>query len=100
VQACGARPKQNAAAPACRTRRRAITKHTTAHVTFPPQVIKYSQSTRLACNLAHGRSGGNGGQRVEVACSLPGVVAVRDSKDPDGAKLVFTHEQWAAFTAG
>ncbi|MFB4317622.1 DUF397 domain-containing protein [Actinomadura sp. 21ATH] len=31
-------------------------------------------------------SGGNGGECVEVA-DLAGVVAVRDSKDPDGPKL-------------
>ncbi len=42
------------------------------------------------------RSSGNG-QCVEVATNLPGIVAVRDSKDPDGAKLIFTREQWAAF---
>ncbi len=45
-------------------------------------------------------SGGNGGQCVEVARNLPGVVAVRDSKDPDGGELVLTRAQWAAFTAG
>jgi hypothetical protein len=44
-------------------------------------------------------SGGNGGQCVEIAHNLPGVVAVRDSKDPDGAKLVFTAAQWAVFAA-
>jgi hypothetical protein len=35
-------------------------------------------------------SSGNGGQCVEVASNLPGLVAVRDSKDPDGPKLFFT----------
>ena len=45
-------------------------------------------------------SGSNGGQCVEVASNLPGVVAVRDSKDPDGPKLAFTADEWAAFTAG
>jgi hypothetical protein len=44
-------------------------------------------------------SSGNGGQCVEVARNLPGVVAVRDSKDPGGAKLVFTPAQWSAFAA-
>lgn len=42
-------------------------------------------------------SGGNGGQCVEVALNLPGIVAVRDSKDPDGAKLVSTAAQWREF---
>jgi hypothetical protein len=31
-------------------------------------------------------SGGNGGNCIEVA-SLPGVVAVRDSKDPHGPQV-------------
>jgi hypothetical protein len=44
-------------------------------------------------------SGTNGGACVEVARNLPGVVAVRDSKDPDGPALVFTPADWAAFTA-
>ena len=45
-------------------------------------------------------SSGNGGQCVEVARNLPGVVAVRDSKDPDGPKLSFAPDDWRAFTAG
>ncbi|GAT65361.1 regulator [Planomonospora sphaerica] len=46
------------------------------------------------------RSSGNGGQCVEVADNLPGVVAVRDSKDPDGPKLLFTPTEWRAFVGG
>jgi hypothetical protein len=42
-------------------------------------------------------SGSNGGQCVEVARNLPGIVAMRDSKDPAGPALVFTPEQWRAF---
>ena len=45
-------------------------------------------------------SGTNGGNCVEVARNLPGVVAVRDSKDPGGPALVFTPADWEAFTAG
>jgi hypothetical protein len=44
-------------------------------------------------------SSGNGGQCIEVACNLPGVVAVRDSKDPDGPNLAFVPDEWRAFTA-
>ena len=44
-------------------------------------------------------SGTNGGSCVEVARNLPGVVAVRDSKDPHGPALVFTPADWAAFLA-
>jgi hypothetical protein len=43
------------------------------------------------------RSGGNGGQCVEVATSLPAIVAVRDSQDPEGAPVVVTRAAWAAF---
>ena len=44
-------------------------------------------------------SGGNG-DCVEVASNLPGVIAVRDSKDPDGPALIFTPGEWRAFAAG
>lgn len=44
------------------------------------------------------RSNGNGGACVEVAGNLPGVVAVRDSKDPHGPALAFTPDGWHAFT--
>lgn len=43
------------------------------------------------------RSGGNG-NCVEVAANLPGVVAVRDSKDRAGPVLIFGHADWKAFT--
>lgn len=45
-------------------------------------------------------SNGNGGACVEVARNLPGAVAVRDSKDPDGPKLIFAADQWVAFAGG
>ena len=37
------------------------------------------------------------GNCVEVARNLPGLVAVRDSKTPGGAKLVVSRETWRAF---
>jgi Domain of unknown function (DUF397) len=43
---------------------------------------------------------GNSGNCVEVAGNLPGIVAVRDSKDPDGPALIFTPDEWRAFAAG
>ena len=46
------------------------------------------------------RSGGNGGDCVEVAVNLPDVVAVRDSKDRDGGALTFTRGDWRDFVAG
>ena len=45
------------------------------------------------------RSGGNGGDCVEVARNLPGIVAIRDSKDPSGPALVVAPHRWAAFIA-
>ncbi len=45
-------------------------------------------------------SGTNGGNCVEVARNLPGIVAVRDSKDRTGPVLTFSPAQWDAFTTG
>ncbi|MDH2428226.1 DUF397 domain-containing protein [Sphaerisporangium sp. TRM90804] len=46
------------------------------------------------------RSGSDGGECVEVATNLPGMVTVRDSKHLDGAPLVFPPGAWAAFLGG
>ncbi|GIG88431.1 DUF397 domain-containing protein [Plantactinospora endophytica] len=45
------------------------------------------------------RSGGNGGECVEVADNLAGLVAVRDSKDQGGPVLAFPPYAWSAFVA-
>ncbi|MDA0635454.1 DUF397 domain-containing protein [Nonomuraea sp. MCN248] len=45
-------------------------------------------------------SSGNGGQCVEVAMNLPEMIAVRDSKNPDGPKLLFTCDEWKVFIGG
>ncbi len=56
-------------------------------------------------------SGDNGGNCVEVAELTSGsenthpdhddtLIAVRDSKNPDGPKLVFTSAEWDAFLNG
>lgn len=45
------------------------------------------------------RSNGQGGACVEVADNLPGVVAVRDSKDPGGPALSFDPAAWRAFVS-
>ncbi|GAA0953076.1 DUF397 domain-containing protein [Nonomuraea longicatena] len=42
---------------------------------------------------------GGGNDCVEVATNLPGVVAVRDSKDRSGPVLTFTPGEWRAFLA-
>jgi hypothetical protein len=45
-------------------------------------------------------SSGDNTDCVEVASNLPGLVAVRDSKNPDGPKLLFTPGEWSAFLGG
>jgi hypothetical protein len=45
------------------------------------------------------KSGGNGGNCVEVACNLPRTVAVRDSKDPHGPVLAIESAGWRDFIA-
>jgi hypothetical protein len=45
-------------------------------------------------------SADNGGNCVEVASNLPGVVAVRDSKNPHGPALTFTPNEWSTFLSG
>ena len=42
-------------------------------------------------------SGGDG-DCVEVAHDLPAAVAVRDSKNPSGLRLVLAPEEWRRFT--
>ena len=42
------------------------------------------------------RSTGSGQNCVEVTTTAPGLVAVRDSKNPQGPALVFTPTQWRA----
>ncbi|MEV4491302.1 DUF397 domain-containing protein [Micromonospora coxensis] len=43
------------------------------------------------------RSTDSGGNCVEVADNLPGVVLVRDSKDRSGPTLRFTADAWRSF---
>jgi hypothetical protein len=52
--------------------------------------------TRAAWRIST-RSGGNG-NCIQVASNLPGVILVRDSKDPVGPALAFTPGEWDAFT--
>ncbi|MFI5833283.1 DUF397 domain-containing protein [Micromonospora sp. NPDC051300] len=45
------------------------------------------------------RSGTSGGDCVEVADNLPGVVLIRDTKDRDGGTLHVTPASWRAFVS-
>ncbi|MFB8173382.1 DUF397 domain-containing protein [Kitasatospora purpeofusca] len=42
----------------------------------------------------------NGGSCVEVSPDVPGLVPVRDSKNPEGPTLLFPSEAWHSFVAG
>lgn len=42
---------------------------------------------------------GDGGDCVEVVDDLPGVVPVRDSKDPHGPALIFPVAAWSSFVS-
>jgi hypothetical protein len=54
--------------------------------------------SRLAWRKAS-RSTSNGGNCVEVARNLPGIVAVRDSKNPHGPVLTVEPAGWREFIA-
>jgi hypothetical protein len=56
------------------------------------------ESSRLNWRKAS-YSGTNGGGCVEVARDLPGTVAVRDSKDPNGPVLAIASADWRHFIA-
>ncbi|MFE6051572.1 DUF397 domain-containing protein [Kitasatospora sp. NPDC056446] len=43
------------------------------------------------------RHSGNGGNCVEIAPDFPGVMPVRDSKDPEGPTLLFPAAAWQSF---
>jgi uncharacterized protein DUF397 len=40
---------------------------------------------------------GQSGNCVEIARNLHGLVAVRDSENPDGIKLIFSRKTWRVF---
>jgi hypothetical protein len=62
---------------------------------MPPSGIDLSRANWRTSS----HSGGNGGQCVEVARNLPGVVVVRDSKARQAGTLVFSRAAWAGFIA-
>ena len=45
-------------------------------------------------------SNGSGGDCVEAACNLSGIVAVRDSKNPDMPALVVSDQAWSMLLQG
>jgi hypothetical protein len=45
-------------------------------------------------------SSSTGQNCVEVATNLPGMVAIRDSKNPDDPRLLIPAAEWRAFVRG
>lgn len=60
----------------------------TRHATTDPENLEWRKATL---------SGNNG--CIEVTPLRDGV-ALRDSKDPDGPMLTYTHHEWSAFLDG
>ncbi|MGH3871715.1 MAG: DUF397 domain-containing protein [Pseudonocardiaceae bacterium] len=58
-----------------------------------------SDHSRATWRKSSRSNGGVEGACVEVA-ELPGRVAMRDSKDPAGPVLAFTHAEWGSFLGG
>jgi Domain of unknown function (DUF397) len=56
------------------------------------------EGTRAVAWRKSSYSGNNGGNCVEVGAAGR-LIAVRDSKDPDGFRLAFGREAWQAFAA-
>jgi hypothetical protein len=61
--------------------------------------VRASDLSHVTWRKSSRSNGGGEGACVEVA-DLPGRVAMRDSKDPAGPVLVFTHAEWRAFLGG
>ncbi|TVL89978.1 DUF397 domain-containing protein [Streptomyces sp. SAJ15] len=58
------------------------------------------RTTRIDLSIADWRkstysTGGNG--CIEITEQFPGVVPVRDSKNPEGPALVFSSDGWSSF---
>jgi hypothetical protein len=71
-------------------------------MTCPQAQPRIGSTTELLRGATWHRSSHSGtdGNCVEVARNLPGIVAVRDSKNPDGPKLRFTSRAWVLFISG
>jgi hypothetical protein len=61
--------------------------------------VRASDLPRASWRKSSRSNHGAEGDCIEVA-ELPGRVAMRDSKDPAGPVLTFTHAEWRAFLGG
>jgi Domain of unknown function (DUF397) len=67
--------------------------------TSKTETITLSQAERSALAWLKAQSSSHNGQCVEIAATAS-VVAIRDSKDPDGPILVYTPAEFKAFLNG
>jgi hypothetical protein len=63
------------------------------------KLLTLTTSERMSLTWHKAQLSTNNGACVEVA-SVPGKIAVRDSKDPGGPVLVYAPEEWSAFLGG
>jgi hypothetical protein len=61
--------------------------------------LTLTNSERMSLTWRKAQLSTNNGACVEVA-SVPGKIAVRDSKDPSGPILVYAPEEWSDFLDG
>jgi len=67
----------------------------------PTQLARSVTADALEDAVWHKSSySGTSGNCVEVATNLPGLVVLRDSKDPEGPALVFAVSEWRGFVEG
>ena len=62
-----------------------------------PETGRRSGCVEVGIWRKSGYSGGNGGDCVEVISTAGVLIAVRDSKNPNGPKLAFTPSGWQQF---
>jgi hypothetical protein len=63
------------------------------------ECIEASDSLTTASWRKSTHSDGAGDNCIEVADNLPGLIPVRDSKDPEGPALTFAPAAWTSFVA-
>ena len=63
------------------------------------RMLTLTNSERMGLTWRKAQRSTKDGACVEVA-SVPGKIAVRDSKDPGGPILVYAPEEWSAFLDG
>jgi Domain of unknown function (DUF397) len=63
-------------------------------------VTRSAESSLPGAQWRKAKASGSQGGCVEVATNLPGIVAVRDTKDRDKSPHVYTDHEWRCFLDG